>query len=190
MAAARVEIPLVILSEESPTSPVAGATIAIKNRKTEELVTVYANSGASEATIAQPLTSNSAGMVTGWLPRGAYSAEITVSGKTPYTEYFDIAPGSDGSIESSWLGNGSVTREKLAESAKPFSQTIGNGSSKEFTITHNFGTRNIWPVVRQAASPWKTIWAGFTAEAATTNTVVLKFETAPTSNQYTVTVFA
>lgn len=113
MAAPRAEIPIVVLSEASPTSPVAGATAYIKDRATSSLVNIYADSGTTNNVVTQPLTTDSAGRLNGWLPRGAYNVEITVSGKVPYTEPLDISPGSDGGIDTAWLATSAVTSTKL-----------------------------------------------------------------------------
>lgn len=118
MAAPRAEIPLVILAEASPTSPVAGATVFVKNRLTETLINVYANAGTTEEVITQPLSSDLLGRITGWLPRGSYKVEITVPGKSAYSEFLDIAPGQDGSVDTAFIANEAVTLEKIASSAK------------------------------------------------------------------------
>lgn len=74
--------------------------------------------------------------------------------------------------------------------AKRFAQTIGNGALKEFTIEHNLNTRNVDVVVRDAAAPYLERIGGRIAEALTVNTVKLIFVTAPTTNQFVVTVQA
>ena len=67
-------------------------------------------------------------------------------------------------------------------------QTIGNGSSTEFTITHNLGTRDVVVVARNAASPYEVIEVRW--EATTTSTVTLDFATPPSSNSVRVGVYA
>lgn len=89
----------------------------VKVRSTETLATVYANSGTTEEAITQPLTSDSLGRITGWLPRGAYKVEITIPGKTPYTEYLDVQPGEAGSVDAGAIAKEAVTLEKIASSA-------------------------------------------------------------------------
>lgn len=136
MPAARAEIPIVVLSETSPTSPVSGATAVVKFRASGTEAPVYENSGATETKLTQPLTTDSRGGLTGWLPRGAYTVEITLPGKTPYTEFMDIVPGSDGAVESSWIANETLTLEKFATSAKnaaagtPSLRSLGTGSTE------------------------------------------------------------
>lgn len=118
MAAPRAEIPIVVLSESTPISYVAGATVYIKIRSTETAAKVFVNSGASEAEITQPLSSDSLGRITGWLERGAYKCEITIPGKSAYTEYLDIVPGVNGSVTSEFIAAEAITLEKMAAETK------------------------------------------------------------------------
>lgn len=76
------------------------------------------------------------------------------------------------------------------EKGGAFTQTIGNGALKTFTITHALGTRAVFVNVRQAAAPWATVWAGFTATAPTISTVEITFDVAPTTGQYVVLVMS
>lgn len=69
-----------------------------------------------------------------------------------------------------------------------YATTIGDGTATVFTITHNLNTRDVVVVVAQAATPFNTI---LTQTANTTvNTVTITFGTAPTTNQYRVSVKA
>lgn len=71
-----------------------------------------------------------------------------------------------------------------------FTQKIGNGSATSFTITHNLGTRAVVVVVRQAASPYKQVWAGFDAEAVSTTEAKVAFDEAPATDEYVVLVMS
>lgn len=84
-----------------------------------------------------------------------------------------------------------VSKAPTAAPVTRYSETIGNGSSTSFTVTHNLGTRDVGVIVRQAASPYAVVWASEVAEATTTNSVTVDFGAgnAPTSNQFRVTVF-
>jgi hypothetical protein len=68
--------------------------------------------------------------------------------------------------------------------------TIGNGSSTSFTITHNLGTRDVMVSVREVASPYAEVYATLDALAATTDTVTIAFDSAPSTNQFRVTVMS
>ncbi len=71
-----------------------------------------------------------------------------------------------------------------------FTQSIGDGAAKTFTITHGLGTRAVLVGVRQTAEPYQQVWAGFDHEAISTTEVKLSFDTAPTTNQYEVVVMS
>jgi len=99
---ARVEIPIVTF-DFATQKVVSGATVTITDRATEASVTIFADE-SSGLTLAQPLVSDAGGRVDGWLPRGAYLATIDPPGGAQYTEPFDLAPASDGSIDGDWAG--------------------------------------------------------------------------------------
>lgn len=65
------------------------------------------------------------------------------------------------------------------------SASIGNGSSTSIAVTHNLGTKDVDVVMRQTSDDAVkyTDWV-----ATDTNTVTLTFVTAPTTNQFRVTV--
>ena len=67
-------------------------------------------------------------------------------------------------------------------------QTIGDGSTTSFTITHYLGTRDVVVVVRNAASPYEVIDVRW--EATTINSITLDFSSAPTSNSVRVGVYS
>lgn len=132
----RVELPIVVLNDEAPYNPVAGASCVIFKRGTTSEVTVYSDSGATNNTITQPLSTDSAGRLSGWLARGAYDVQITIPGRTPYVEPFDAAPAKDASIDTAWLEDGSITGAKINSSAKDAAagtaslRTLGTGSAQ------------------------------------------------------------
>jgi hypothetical protein len=109
---ARVEIPLVILDHESGLVT-EGASVTIKSRVTNGVVPVYA--GETELNeITQPLVSDESGRVQGWLPRGAYVAEITPPGKTMYPEPMDLVPAADGSFDPAWVPDEGIPASKIS----------------------------------------------------------------------------
>lgn len=63
---------------------------------------------------------------------------------------------------------------------------VGDGSSTSITITHSLGSRDVSVQVYQAATPWAQVFPDI--EANTTSAVILRFATAPTTNQYRVVV--
>ena len=69
--------------------------------------------------------------------------------------------------------------------ARKYSTAL-TGSSTSYTVTHNLGTRDVTVSVRETGSPYAKVEPDIAM--ATTNTVTISFATAPTSDQYTVTV--
>jgi len=78
---------------------------------------------------------------------------------------------------------GDTLPSALFTGTTPYTGTVPSGSTTP-TITHNLGTLNVDVVVRDASGNE----VGVPNQAATVNTVVLTFTTAPTTNQYTVTI--
>lgn len=72
--------------------------------------------------------------------------------------------------------------------AKRFSADVGDGSNTSYTVTHNLGTRDVQVSVRRNSGAYEQVLVDW--GAATTNTVVLVFATAPSSAQFRVTVQA
>jgi hypothetical protein len=66
------------------------------------------------------------------------------------------------------------------------SADIGDGAATSYTITHNFGTRDISVHLYESGSPYSQVEADI--EHATGNTITVKFAIAPTSNQYRVVI--
>lgn len=69
--------------------------------------------------------------------------------------------------------------------ARVASQTIGNAADVSFTITHNFGTRDVTIQVYDT-STYETVIAD--TVRASTNTVTVAFSSAPASNAYRVVI--
>jgi hypothetical protein len=69
--------------------------------------------------------------------------------------------------------------------AEKYVETIGDGATTTFTITHSLGTQDVQVTLREAAT---NNAVGHASTAPTVNTVSLTFNTAPTTNEYIVTV--
>jgi hypothetical protein len=82
-----------------------------------------------------------------------------------------------------------VTPAKLANWSgrkRKFSQDIGDGSATQFTVTHNFNTRDVQVEVFRNSGNYDTVIVD--VERTSTNAVRLTFAAAPTSNQFRVVV--
>jgi hypothetical protein len=64
---------------------------------------------------------------------------------------------------------------------------IGDGSSTAITVTHNLATKDVWVTIYDKTTPFAVLYTD--VEMATTNTVTIRFATAPTTNQYRAVVF-
>jgi hypothetical protein len=69
--------------------------------------------------------------------------------------------------------------------AKRFSQNIGDGSTTAIVVTHNLNTRDVLVSVHDATS-FDEVFVD--VQKTSVNTVTITFATAPTSNQFRVTV--
>lgn len=85
------------------------------------------------------------------------------------------------------IGNGTTAWNSLAywQSAVSFVQTIGNGSATAITVTHNLNTRNVLVSVKRSSTNAEV---EVDVVATTVNAVTLTFATAPTTNEFYVTV--
>lgn len=69
-----------------------------------------------------------------------------------------------------------------------YTTTVGNGAATSFVVTHNLNTRAVVVDVALSASPYTSVIAQ--VDKTSVNTVTISFATAPTTNQYSVTVQA
>lgn len=69
---------------------------------------------------------------------------------------------------------------------RKYAADLGNGSATSFTITHNLGTRDVTVGIYEPAASYAEVMAD--VEHSTTNTITVKFTTAPTTDQFRVVV--
>lgn len=69
---------------------------------------------------------------------------------------------------------------------RKFSQNIGDGSATQYTITHNLNTRDVVTEIYRNSGAFDEIIAD--VEHATVNTVIVRFASAPSSNQFRVVI--
>ena len=68
-----------------------------------------------------------------------------------------------------------------------YSVTIGDGSNSTIVVTHNLGSKNIVPVVRNVSSPYEVVEV--LAQATTVDSVTLDFSSAPNSSSLVASVY-
>ena len=82
-----------------------------------------------------------------------------------------------------------ITDAKLASTfAKAYSTDVGNGADTSIVVTHSLGTRDVIVQCYDNTTPWGQVYPE--VQHTSTTTVTLEFASAPTSNQYRVTVMA
>lgn len=75
---------------------------------------------------------------------------------------------------------------QIALKADKYSATVGNGVATSFVVTHNLNSRDVVITIRETASPYAQVITD--VEMTTLDTVTVKFASAPTSGQYTITI--
>lgn len=80
-----------------------------------------------------------------------------------------------------------VVPTALADFAYVYTALIGDGSSTDLTVTHNFNTRNIIASVRKVST--HEIWT-VPVIATTVNTATASFGTAPATDEFEITIMA
>jgi protein involved in polysaccharide export with SLBB domain len=68
-----------------------------------------------------------------------------------------------------------------------YNATIGDGTNTSYTITHNFGSRDVSVTIREATSPYGLILTSW--EATSSNAITIYFDSAPSSNSIRVSVY-
>lgn len=81
----------------------------------------------------------------------------------------------------------SLKHSHIGKNTGYYSSTVGDGTATSFTVTHNLDNGNPVVVVRRTASPYDTVLTG--CEATNANSVKVYFKSAPTLNQFTVSIY-
>lgn len=85
-------------------------------------------------------------------------------------------------------GAGALAWSTPSGSALRYSTTVGDGTTKTFTITHSLGTLDVIPACREVAGTKQFQFPTFVS--VDTNSITVTFAVAPTTNQFRVTVVA
>lgn len=142
---ARAPIPLTVLKPIGfgRLAAAAGASVQV-NLRSGGAASVY-NAETAGSVLANPLTSDAQGRVTGWVERGAYNL-VASHPDLPgggYTEFFDAAPGGNSTVDALWLPDGVVSAAKVASSIKDAAattaalRTLGAGATQAAAGDHS-----------------------------------------------------
>jgi hypothetical protein len=144
---------------------------------------------------------------TGWVisePTGPVTVGVTANTWTQFTGAAGLTAGGGIGLAGSTLfveagtgltqeGDGLsvntaviATKAFVEERTGKFTQNIGNGSLTAIEVTHNLGTRDVIVEVYRNSTPWDTVEP--TVERTSVNAVTLRFNVAPTTEQYRVIV--
>lgn len=102
---------------------------------------------------------------------------------------------ADGAVETAKIADEAVTEDKLSTAvqtklntagALKYAETIGDAAATTFNIDHALGTRDVTVAVYQVGSPYAEVETD--VERETINRVVIRFSSAPASNEYRVVV--
>lgn len=88
-------------------------------------------------------------------------------------------------VDAGTPGNLFVSAETLAQyagRAKKYQANIGDGSATQYTVTHNLNSRDVLVQVIRNSAPYDSVLVDM--ERDSVNSVVLRFASAPTANQY------
>ena len=157
---------------------------------------VFVQEGTSNADTAWVLSTDSAIVVDTtaltFTQFGAGSAYTGGAGLTLSGNDFSVNV-DDSTIEINTdtlrVKDSGITDAKLASTfAKAYSTDVGNGADTSIVVTHSLGTRDVIVQCYDNTTPWGQVYPE--VQHTSTTTVTLEFASAPTSNQYRVTVMA
>lgn len=128
-------------------------------------------------------TLDSGAVVWGSFGTSAPPASESVAGVVEFATQAEVNAGTDTARV--------VTVATLAGSVfatRKFNQNIGDGSATSYTVTHNFGTRDVQVSVYRNSGNYDEVLAE--VQRTSINAVAILFDTAPSSNAYRVQVRA
>lgn len=120
-----------------------------------------------------------------------FGAFVATTAPATDTSLGTVELATQGEVDSGVSTTLVVTANTLANSvyaSKKINQTIGDGSANLYTITHNFGTRDVDVDVYRNSGNYDTVFVEIRRPSI--NSIDVVFDTAPTLNSYRVVVKA
>lgn len=175
------------LTNKTFVTPVLGAATATSINK----ITVTAPATGATLTIVDGATLTASGTAT---VSGTNTGDQVISDATITTT--DITTNNATASKHGFLKKlSNISTEFLdgtgnwstpVGAALRYSADVGDGSAVAYTITHNLGTRDLHASIRSNTTPFEVNICD--VEMTTTSTITLRFATAPTLNQFRVTI--
>lgn len=176
---------------KADTTFVGTTSIALNRASAAQSLTGITSIDGSAATLTTARTIALTGIVTGTATSFNGSANISI----PITAVDLGNANNTGTVATARLGSGTANTSTFLRGdqtwatppgATKFAQTIGDGTSSTFTLTHNFNTRDLFVSIMEVGSPFAVVEADYWAN--TTNTVQVTFSSPPSASQYRVTI--
>ena len=148
---------------------------------------IFVEEGSTNGDSAWVLSTDSVTLDTTTLVFAQFGAGATYSagnGISLAGTVFSVAAGTGLTQDASGLSLSSATQTTLSGSVQQVTALVGDGSALTYTVTHNWATSNATVSVRNTSTGVEVE----TDVTFNTNTVVVGFAVAPTTNQYTVVV--
>lgn len=111
-----------------------------------------------------------------------FKSPATVSANVIWT--LPSADGTNGQVLTT-NGTGTLSWATAGSSVATYTTTVGNGSATSITVTHNLAKNDVLVAVREVSSGYM-VYPDI--KYSSTNAVILEFVTAPTTNQYRVSI--
>ncbi len=150
----------------------------------EQAITTAEEGTSSGASFRQSVVNATLGTTTlTWVSFGTASASAseTTAGVAELATQAETDAGTDDARMVTPLKLATYSGRKLK-----FAADVGDGSATQYTVTHNLGTRDVHVSVHRNSGAFDEV--GCDVEHTTTNSVTLRFASAPASNAFRCTV--
>lgn len=161
----------------TPATRAADASTAAELEQAVVTIEEGTDAGTSWRQTAVNFTLGSGSVAFTSFGTGSPSASETTAGIMEIATLAEVDAGSDDARAVTALKLATHANRKLKSSTD-----VGDGSATQYTITHNFNTRDVSVQVRRNSGNYENIVCEI--DRTSVNAVRLTFATAPTSNQY------